>query len=134
MDDVQRAPGLAFFHDRGAGIEAALDQHRDQQIEAWLGEAAEERRREQERFQDGRTDSHGTNIPALPAAATVSGCRCGHGQRRDALINFASKEKAGAECGAKADCSIVCVASFQSAAAWRCGWWRHRPARAWPPT
>ena len=51
-------PGSPSANDRGAGVEAALDQHRDQEIEACVREATEERRGEQECFQIGRADSH----------------------------------------------------------------------------
>jgi MFS family permease len=53
LNDEHRMARLAFRHDGGAGIEAALDQHRDQEIEACVREATEERRGEQERFQIG---------------------------------------------------------------------------------
>ena len=70
VNDEHRAPWLAFRHHRGTGVEAALDQHGDQEFEACIRKATEERRGEQERFQIGRADSHRRNIRALPMAAS----------------------------------------------------------------
>src|SRR5207302_7992543 len=70
VNDEHGAPRLAFPDDGGTGVEAALDQHCDQEIEACLCEAAEVRRGELDRFQVGGTDSHRTNILAPPAAAS----------------------------------------------------------------
>ena len=58
VNDEQGASGFAFPDNGGAGIETALGQHGDQQIEACIGEPTEERCGKQEGFQIKRADDH----------------------------------------------------------------------------
>src|SRR6185437_16426666 len=66
MNNVHRAPGFSFRHDCGAVVEAALDQHRNQKIEACARKPAKKRGGEQERFQIEGAVSHGASISARP--------------------------------------------------------------------
>src|SRR6516165_1216989 len=76
VNDEHRAPRFSFRYDGCTGVEAALDQHRDQEIDARIREATEKRCGEQELFQIGRAGSHRGNILSLPVAASRQGAAC----------------------------------------------------------
>ncbi len=58
MDDEHRTPRFTFRNHNRARVEAALDQHGGEEIEACVRQATEERRGDQERFQIEGADSH----------------------------------------------------------------------------
>jgi hypothetical protein len=73
VNNKHRTPRFSLRDHGGAGVEAALGEHGDQQIEARVREATEKRGGDQERFQIGGADGHRGNIPGLPAAASGLG-------------------------------------------------------------